>query len=385
MSEIAALFNNLHQDTWRHQVGFSPEIESANRELFQFSSGEAGAIQIINEWIEQSQPCLFGRLAAKVGLLSYCILTEDDLLGSEQHLLEKIQSARTEWKREGLLGRKSGFIISVISERIACSVPDDSVKALALRICSLYLLDETHADRVCLDDLFLEMPGPLRTTWKWDTGVNYFSSHGDKRWWHDHRFPGGLAFSINSVGHMVKSGMMAMHIADLAKLMGAPEQGLVSTRIDSPEDALAYAMLTIDNASDAISGKATELLSLPANVNELPVPKCPTKLPRIVEDKNYCEYKGYYHTDYTIPSEYFIANIERPAAICPHRLDFTYLFGDDPLSSDRRRLKEGVRIRGGKKSMTSPRTPIGKGEVDLSKRGKAQGTAVQSSDRPPAR
>ena len=358
--ELGALLDDLIDDKWRRQVGFSPDVEAANRALFQ-SPGDSVSIRIINDWIAQHQPCLFGRLAARVGLLKHCMLTERDLRAPQQTLLEKIQSARTEWKQEGLLGKKSGFVISIVSDRLAHSVPDNSVKTLALRLCSLYLLDDVLPDKVFLDDLLLEMPGPLKTTWKWDTGVNYFSSHGDKRWWQDHRFPGGMAFSINSIGHMVKSGIMAKHISDLAKLMGAPEQGLKPTRIDSPEDALAYAMLTIDNASDAISGRATELLPLPATLQELPVAKCPTKLPKLVEDKNFCEYKGYYHTDYTIPSEYFSPDVERPKGLCPHRLDFTYLFDNDPLSPDRLRLKEGVRVRGTKKQKT------------VTKRGKAHG------------
>ena len=379
-TELGALLESLRADSWRIQAGFSPDIETANRELFQFSAGEAGAVRIINDWIAQYQPCLFGKLAARVGLLSHCIITEDDLLGPEQALLEKVQSARTEWKREGLLGRKSGFVISVISERIARSIPDESVKTLALRLCGLYLLDEILPDKVFLDDLLLEMPGPLRTTWKWDTGINYFSSHGDRRWWHDHRFPGGIGFSINSIGHMVKSGMMAKHISDLAKLMGAPEQGLIPTRIDSPEDALGYAMLTIDNASDAVSGRATELLPLPTDPKNLPVSKCPAKLPKIVEDKNFCEYKGYYHTDYTIPSEYFVADVERPSGLSPHRLDFTYLFDDDPLSADRLRLKEGVRVRGVQTSITSRSKTSQEAGPSPSKRGKAHGRPAQDSN-----
>ncbi len=129
----------------------------------------------------------------------------------------------------------------------------------------------------------------------------------------------------------------------------------------SEKTALAYAKLMIDNASDAISGRVTELLPLLATLQELPVAKCPTKLPKLVEDKNFCEYKGYYHTDYTIPSEYFSPDVERPKGLCPHRLDFTYLFDNDPLSPDRLRLKEGVRVRGTKKQKT------------VTKRGKAHG------------
>jgi len=67
---------------------------------------------------------------------------------------------------------------------------------------------------------------------------------------------------------------------------------------------LELAMRTIDMAANAVSGKATELLPGPTGMAE-----CPVKLSKKVHDKNYCEYKGYYHTDYTLPSEYFSPDI----------------------------------------------------------------------------
>jgi hypothetical protein len=373
-STISDLIDRLVPDPWRTEVGFSNEIEETHRTLFDPNVSLSDHQTVINNWIANYQPCLFGKLAARLNLLSYCILTEKDLSGSEESLREKIQSARTEWKRQGFQGMKSGFVICVISQAIARCIPDDSVKTLAMRLCNMYLLDEILPDRINLDELFLEMPGPARTTWKWDTGVNYFSAHGDKRWWHDHRFPGGLAFSVNSVGHMIKSGVIAKHITELAKLMGAPKQDLIATKVDSPEDALLYAMLTIDNAADAVSGRATELL--PANQGELPISECPVKLPKILEGKNFCEYIGYYHTDFTIPSEYFTADIARPAGRVPYHLDFTYLIDEDSLSTDRLRLKEGVRIRGieipSSAGIRSPSERFG------SKRRKAHGREVRS-------
>jgi hypothetical protein len=79
------------------------------------------------------------------------------------------------------------------------------VKELALRLCSLYLLEEVAPDRIFLDEIWLEKPGRDATTWRWHAGVNSFRAQGDGRWWQDHLMPGGIAFSVNSVGHMVKS------------------------------------------------------------------------------------------------------------------------------------------------------------------------------------
>ena len=98
-------------------------------------------------------------------------------------------------------------------------------------------------------------------------------------------------------------------------------------------------------ASEAVSGRATELLSLGADRNELPVAECPVKLSKLVADKNYCEYSGWYHTDYTLPSEYFLPDIERPADLKGHSLDFTYLFHRSIDNPDFRVMGDGHQIR----------------------------------------
>lgn len=154
-----------------------------------------------------------------------------------------------------------------------------------------------------------------------------------------------MAFSVNSVGHLVKSGMIANAMEELEKTMGAPEEGYPDTKVDSLDKALEWAMRTIGLASDTISGKATELLPLPADLNELPIPQCPVKLSPVVVDKNSCEYLGYYHTDYTIPSEYFLPDVERPPGLKPYSLDLTYLFNKNVDNPDFRLMGEGQQIR----------------------------------------
>jgi len=217
---------------------------------------------------------------------------------------------------------------------------------LAVRICSLYLVEEgaIEPDKIYSDEVFLEKPGLRRTTWKWKAGVNYFSSQGDKRWWHDHRIPGGFAFSVNSVGHMVKSGMLAKAFETLDSIVGGAPEDLVSSPVDSLEKALELAMRTIDLAADAVSGKATELLPLPGHTEQLPLP-CPVKLPPLLQHKNYCEYSGFYHTDFTLPSNYFRADVRRPEGFQRYSLDFTYLFDNAPGNEDFRTMGTGRPIR----------------------------------------
>jgi hypothetical protein len=104
-------------------------------------------------------------------------------------------------------------------------------------------------------------------------------------------------------------------------------------------------MRTISKASEAISGKATELLPLPENTTNLPVPVCPVNLSPAMSEKNFCEYRGQYHTDYTLPSEYFLPDVERPEGLKVHSLDFTYLFHKSIDNPDFRLMGEGQQIR----------------------------------------
>jgi hypothetical protein len=177
----------------------------------------------------------------------------------------------------------------------------------------------------------LEMPAPSRMTWRWNVGVNYVGSAGDKRWWQDHRIPGGVGFSTNSVGHLAKAGMIAEKTNELQQLVPESSDELVATKINSMPTALEWAMRTIHNASESPSGKATELSPLSSSSTSM---ECPIKLPTFLQDRNHCTYRGWYHTDVTVPSEYSRADAERPAGAMSHELHFTYLFDTDLSNPD---------------------------------------------------
>jgi len=76
--------------------------------------------------------------------------------------------------------------------------------ALAKRLCFLYLREEIVEDEIYTDRLTLEIPeNPGKASrnpcFEWRVGVNFFAPAGDKRWWHDHRIPGGLAFYASAL------------------------------------------------------------------------------------------------------------------------------------------------------------------------------------------
>jgi hypothetical protein len=342
MSTLADLYAALEEDTWRQEVPFSPELLDTHRLVFNNELSDKELEIIVRQWLQKHQPCLFGRIAAKFDLLMFCFLRQQDIEQSDEYVRDKIQRARSAWTREAYEGRKSGFVIMTISERLALAKPSTALKDFATRLCSLYLLTDIQADQIYTDDIFLERPGPARVTWKWNVGANYFAANADGRWWRDHRIPGGIGFSMNSVGHMVKSGLIAAHLAEMAGVVGGPDEQLVTTKVDSLPKALEIAMRTIWLAAETPSGRATELIPFDKTKTGL---QCPIKLPAFLEDKDFTTYIGYYHTDVTIPSEYFLPDIGRPPGIVPKRLDFSYLFDPSLGNPDFMTTGEGRRIR----------------------------------------
>jgi hypothetical protein len=344
---LADLYGRLNPDAARDALGFSPEVLAAHETMFRRGATAEEIVGALAAWLGRYQPCLFGRMAAKAGLIHYCILTESDLTQSDEAIRDKIQAERTEWTRQGFEGRKSAFIILAVTHKIATAAPDDVLKDFAARLCSLYLLEEDiEEDRIYLDEIFLEVPTGRRTIWQWQAGVNVFSASGDRRWWQDHRIPGGIGFSINSVGHLVKSKEVLGAIRELHQKLGDADEGFPTTKVgDTLGSALEFAMRTIDLATEAVSGRATELLPVqPEDRQSLPA--CPVQLPKPIADKSHCEYRGYYHTDVTIPSDYFRADVKRPAEIEPILLDFTYLFRDHVDNPTHSTMGAGRRLRG---------------------------------------
>jgi len=341
------LLQRSEEDSWRRGVGFSREVEAANERLFASTGDVETQRQAVNEWLRKYQPCLFGRAAATQNAIEYCILNEDDLRRGDDFVQRQISQDHLRWTQATIEGRSSNFILLVVSKRITLARPDDTVLEFAKRLAQLYLNEERiEPDQIYHDAAYLAVPDYREHQLRWKAGVNYFSAHGDKRWWQDHRIPGGLGFSTNSVGHLAKSGKLLGLLTDTARELGLPDEKRGGSRIDSLGRALQVAMQTINSASEGISGKATELVPSPADTANLPVQKCPVELSAALEGKNYCWYKGYYHTDHTLPRAYFRADVDRPADVEPiEPLDFTYLFDDSVDNPAFRTMGAGVPIR----------------------------------------
>jgi hypothetical protein len=268
------------------------------------------------------------------------------LAQSDEAISKKIQKDRARWKRAAYAGESSAFVIVVVSSVIANALPNAAMLDLGRRLCQLYLVaDDIQPDTIYVDQLGLEVPtgGTRRGELTFDVGVNYFCAQADKRWWQDHRIPGGMAFSMNSVGHLVRSGILARAMGNASRIVLASNEDFLEPKVDSLEKALVLAMRTISNASDAVSGRATHLIDAKAEESGT---RCPFTLPAALEEYDCRGYAGYYHTDITLPSEYFRPDVERPPNVAAKLLDFTYLYDETLDNPAYTRMASGVRTRG---------------------------------------
>jgi hypothetical protein len=258
----------------------------------------------------------------------------------------RLRIAKLEWRRAAYKGDASALVLLACSSRLATALPDSTVELIAQQFSSLYLGTDVRTDVRYLDSVGLAIPGgSLEELYEFKAGVDYFSAHGDRRWWHDHRIPGGIAFSINSPGHLVRSGWLAGIAALSDEASGVPtELATVRRVVNSPEGALELAMRTIFTASNAVSGKATTLV--PRDHTSPAAPACARDLPRDLSQADCSKYLAYYDTDWTLRTEFFRADVERPAGIEAREMDLTYFYDRSAANTDAD-LIEGVQVRHG--------------------------------------
>ena len=91
--EISRLYDNLKIDEARRTLGFSAELLAVTETMLSAATKDVSA-SALNGWIQRFQPCLFGRLAARFNMIHYCILTEQDLLRSDEEISSLIQAER---------------------------------------------------------------------------------------------------------------------------------------------------------------------------------------------------------------------------------------------------------------------------------------------------
>jgi hypothetical protein len=301
----------------------------ANALLHNTAATEEEMADCLALWCQHWQPCQFGRAAAKQGRIHFCLLREEAVSAwSDEEIAEKIGEEKQLWKQRAACDPERAahsLIIVVASLRVALAPPDQHLRAFSDRILELagWEADRRGARRrntITSDFLYLKNPldGGF---YGFRFNVDFFACAGDGRWWHDHRFPGGIAFTANSTGHMMRF------------------RDWYQAKEHSESWGLKQAMLTIQNAkptrstdsSDPLEqGRVTWLRPLDALgkplVDNIPCPLA--HVPATLEGKDWTRYEGVLHTDHAIREEFFLDREVAPTASRPYLLDFTYLYDD---------------------------------------------------------
>ena len=213
MDTVGDLFGRLSGDRWRVSHAFSEDIVQANALLHNTAATDDEMAECMGLWCTRRQPCQFGRVAASRGGIHFCFLREHAVsTWRDDQIAAKIDEERRLWKQRAAFGREQGphsFVLVVASPRVAFAAPDRHLRAFSDRILELsgWGLGETGGRRknmVTGDFLYLrhQVDGSF---FGFRFNMDFFACAGDGRWWHDHRFPGGIAFTANSTGHMIAS------------------------------------------------------------------------------------------------------------------------------------------------------------------------------------
>jgi hypothetical protein len=326
----------LLPDKQREAQGFSPELEVVHKIAHHPFSTDTQKREAVLAWLQNAkpgyQPCLFGRIAAATDRLHICLITEADLYGPDEDVRKKIQTERLAWKRrsvapdETLTSPAHGFLLWVVSPKVAYAASDGNLKHLVSLVRELWgcpVQEDEEGNDVSKEHLYLKKPGD-GSLWNFEINTDYFAAQGDLTWWHDHRFPGGVAFTANSAGHMARY------------------REWYEGKTDQSRWLLETAMRTIDEAADTPFGRATRLLPLVGGAflgGECPFPGLGDK--ERLKGKDWTRYAGYFHTDHSIREEFFQPGPAKPDSVkeAEWLQDFTYLY--DKSESDHARLVAG--------------------------------------------
>jgi hypothetical protein len=329
------LHYRLRPDNDRPARGFSPDMAEVSALLHKPYAEEYEIQEALRHWCKTRQPCQFGRVAASQGQIFFCVLRERDLgdgPGGDRALAARIAAAKRQWKQRAVTNPANpphSFVLVFGSPHVMEAAADDNLRRFSTRLLELAgWKPERRASRgentITSDYLYLRHP-QTRAYHGFRFNLDFFAAAGDGTWWHDHRFPGGVAFTANATGHM--KAFMDWY--------GDPGR-------DHGAWAVTQAMMTIarshatkpsqggDRSEEAAraEGRVTWLLDLNAEgkpiVERLPCPL--DKVPSQLAGKDWTKYEGLIHTDNAVREEFFDGRAEPLTRHKPPLMDFTYLF-----------------------------------------------------------
>jgi hypothetical protein len=303
-------------DRLRKTRPFSDDIKATQAILFDPDVPKLKKLKAYRSWLQNFQPCVFGRIAAKNENIFICLLDEHDILrmkDGDPDVHDTIQDARQCWKRLALDGRHSSFLILLLSPSLVTREPGDRLKEVCRRLMELYMeIPSVHDDTIHTqrEYVFLRgIHGDARKIVKFSTLPNVFCAQGDGRWWHDHRTPGGVMITSNALGHFAHARASTRSISGAEKVA-----------------ALENAMRTINNAFRP-GRKNSGLKHCPITwlhtrgPDEEMIVRPTTELSGFSPNR----YSGFFHTDHLIPSVFFHAERDRKEIPTYDDLDLRYI------------------------------------------------------------
>lgn len=329
MTTTSELFERLSGDAWRISHPFSDDLLQANAVLHNAAATEGEMIECAMLWCARRQPCQFGRVAATEGRIHFCFLTERAVSAwTDEEIAEKIAEEKQLWKQRAAFDPSRAahsFVLVVASPRTALAAPDQHLRAFSDHLLGLagWEPDRRGARRkntVTSDFLYLRRPNDLRF-FGFRFNADFFACAGDGRWWHDHRFPGGVAFTANSTGHMI--AFREWYQGKQEARAWALKQAMFTIR---------NAMPTRETGSEEPSeqGRLTWLRNVDAEgrpfVAGVPCPLA--NVPGSLTGKDWTRYEGVLHTDHAVREECFLDRETAPMASKPYLMDFTYLYDE---------------------------------------------------------
>ena len=329
MASIRELVGRLSGDAWRLTHAFSQDVLEANALLHNSAATDEEMAECMNLWCLGRQPCQFGRVAAKQGRIHFCFVRESALREwADDDIAEKIEEEKRLWKQRAAFEPERAahsFVLVVASPTVAYASADRHLRAFSDRVLELagWGAKRRGARRnnaVSGDYLYLREPN-AEGLLGYRFNLDYFACAGDGRWWHDHRAPGGIAFTANSTGHMLAFRKMYLGQGD-SREWGARQAMLTIASARGSEDSRGR-----EGVGD---GRATWLRPLDGNGEALVKGvECPFKrTPRILEGKDWTRYEGWLHTDHAVREEFFVERDRPPTANRPYLMDFTYLYDE---------------------------------------------------------
>lgn len=331
MSVTADLLERLQEDPWRKATPFSDDMREANDLLHYPYTREDEMRECLRQWCHKRQICTFGRAAARDRKIFFSVLTHDDLLSfTDAQLAERIAREKRLWKAQAAYSPTRpvhSFVLCVVSQRVALAAPDANLRAFSLHVAQLAGWGvENQGGRgrkntITSEFLYLRNPRDDQY-YGFQFNVDYFACAGDKQWWHDHRFPGGVAFTANSPGHMARY------------------QEWYDGK-DKPDWTLLQAMQTILHATPTNAGgpdpegKGRATWLLPLTPDGKPVVEhltCPlSSVPATLAGKDWTRYEGLYHTDHAVRDEFFTSRSggTAPTHDRPYTAELSYLYNPD--------------------------------------------------------